>query len=145
MHILFHPLKQTVHRSVLVALLALVAVAGCGFEVQQPDLFLLTRSGSGPKLTMLVNSGGTMTCNGSHYKAVPDEQLLEARKLSGELGADARRHLHISPAPNSVYDYTVKVQGGTIAFPDTATRTHPLLAQLVLLALQLEQNPCHLG
>jgi hypothetical protein len=93
-------------------------------------------------LTLLVNSGGTVRCNGSATKTVPDKLLLKARNLTGRLNKDARRHLRIPAGPDSVYRYRVKLQRGTIAFPDTAARNHPELAQLVLLAVKLEQGPC---
>jgi hypothetical protein len=125
------------------ALLALaVALAGCGLEVASPDLFLLTRRGGGPKVTLLVNSGGTIRCNGSKAKPLPDNLLLQARNLTVMLNRDARRHLHIPPAHNSVYDYSVKLQPGTITFPDSAARTHPELARLELMALKILQGPC---
>ena len=119
------------------------ATTGCGLEVKQGDLFLLTRTGNGAKLTLLVNSGGTVRCDGSSAKAVPDNLLIRARNLTGRLNRDARHHLRIPASPDSVYRYRVKLQAGTIAFPDTAARTHPELAQLVLLAVKLEQGPCH--
>ena len=50
-------------------LLGLIAVvlAGCGLNVQSADLFLLTRTGQGPKLTLLVNDSGTIRCNRDSY------------------------------------------------------------------------------
>jgi hypothetical protein len=117
-------------------------IAGCGLQVQAPDLFLVTRTGAGQQQTLLVNSGGTVRCNGAGAKPLPDKLLLEARRLTGTLNRDARRHLHLAPGPGSVYSYRVKLQGGTITFPDTAGRTHPELAQLELLALQILGGPC---
>ena len=127
----------------MLALLLFAAATGCGLEIRQADLFLLTRTGSGPKLTLLVNSGGTVRCNGSSTKAVPDKLLLQARNLTSRLSGDAKHRLRIPAGPDSVYRYRVKLQGGTIAFPDTAARSHPELAQLVLLAVKLHQGPCH--
>ncbi len=125
------------------ACLALGA-AGC-LNVQDPDLFLLTRTGSGQKLTLLVNDGGTIRCNGGAAKPLPDKMLLVARDLATSLGTDAKRALHIRPGPHGVYLYTVKVQNGTISFPDTAARTHSELAQTELFAVQAAQGPCGLG
>ncbi|MBV8942555.1 MAG: hypothetical protein JO321_17695 [Solirubrobacterales bacterium] len=127
----------------LAASLLVAAAAGCGLEVQQPDLFLLTRTGEGQKLTVLVNSGGTVRCDGSRAKQVPDKLLLQARDLTGALNRDARHHLHFVPGPGSVFRYRVELQDGTIVFPDTAARTHPALAQLELLAVRIAQGPCH--
>jgi hypothetical protein len=122
--------------------LAACAAAGCGLDVQQPDLFLLTRKGGSSTQTLLVNSGGTVRCNGSRTKPVPDKLLLQARNLSGRLNRDARHHLRIPPSPNSFYRYRVRLQNGTIEFPDTAAESHPELAQLELLAVKLVQGPC---
>ena len=69
--------------------------AGCGLQVQAPDLFLLTRTGGGQQQTLLVNSGGSIRCNGSGAKPLPDKLLLQARRLTGTLNRDARRHLHL--------------------------------------------------
>ena len=39
--------------------------------MQSPDLFLLTRTGQGATLTLLVNDGGTIRCNGGKAAAWP--------------------------------------------------------------------------
>ena len=122
--------------------MAVACLAGCGLEVQQPDLFLLTRTGNGATLTELVNTGGTVRCDGAKAKQLPDKLLLQARNLSGRLNADARHHLDLPSRKDSVYRYRVKLRDGTIVFPDTAARTHPELAQLELLAVKIAQGPC---
>ena len=54
-----------------------VLLAGCGFDVEEPDLFLVTRTGGqGHKLSLLVNDSGTVSCNGGKPKAISDPQLL---------------------------------------------------------------------
>jgi hypothetical protein len=116
--------------------------SSCGLDVQQSDLFLLTRTGNGHVKTLLVNNGGTIKCNGSNAKPLPDALLLKARRLTGSLNRDARRHLHLAATSGSVNSYRVKLQDGTITFPDTAGRSHPELAQLELLAVQILSGPC---
>ncbi|HEX3979337.1 MAG TPA: hypothetical protein VHW96_23905, partial [Solirubrobacteraceae bacterium] len=71
------------------ALAAVVAVllAGC-FDVQSADLFLLTRTGQGRTLTLLVNDGGTIRCDGGKAKAVSNSTLISARDLSDNLSTD---------------------------------------------------------
>jgi hypothetical protein len=118
------------------------ALAGCGLSVQSPDLFLLTRTGAGKKLTLLVSDGGTIRCDGGAAKPLADKLLIRARDLSTSLNDDAKRRLHIPPTPQSVAMYTVRLEQGTISFPDTAARTHSELAQLELFTLQASQNPC---
>lgn len=116
-----------------------VLLAGCGLDVQAPDLFLLTRTGVGRRLTLLVSDDGTIRCNGGSPKQLSGKLLIQARDLAPTLGSDAQRGLHIPRGPNSVAMYTVRVQQGTISFPDTAARTHSTFAQLELFALQ---SPC---
>jgi hypothetical protein len=126
--------------------LALAAVlTGCGLSVQSADLFLLKRTGAGRGLTLLVSDGGTIRCNGGSAKPLSDKLLIQARDLTSKLNDDAKRGMHIPPGPQSVATYTVRLQHGTITFPDTAARAHSELAQLELLAVQISQGPCGLG
>jgi hypothetical protein len=127
------------------ALIALAALsAGCGLNVQSPDLFLLTRTGQGAKLTMLVNDGGTIRCNGRAPRRLPGPLLLQARDLAGSLDGDAKAKLRIASSPNSVYRYTIALQNGTISFPDTATAggRFPALARAELFTVQAAQQAC---
>ena len=119
-------------------------VCGCGLNVQEPDLFALMRTGGGRKLTLLVNDGGTIRCDG-RTRTLPDPLLLQARDLATSLGGDAQRNLRIPSAPNSVFHYSVRLQSGTISFPDTAAATHPNLAQLELFAVRAAQQACRLS
>jgi hypothetical protein len=130
---------------VLAAVGAAALIGGCGLDVQSPDLFLLTRTGQGPRLTLLVNDSGTIRCNGAHPRKLGDPLLLRARDLVQTLDNDAKRGLAIPASPTSVFHYTIKFQDGTISFPDTASKTHPELAQAELLAVQLAQQACGLS
>ncbi len=130
-----------------VALLVGLAVVtgGCGLDVELQDLFLLTRTGQGSKLTMLVNDSGTIHCNGGKQKTLPSALLIQARNLSGSLANDAKRQLDLPAKPGSVFSYKVKLQQGTIRFSDRDTLHHPLLAQLELFAAQAAQQACGLS
>jgi hypothetical protein len=120
-----------------------VALGGCGLNVQSADLFLLKRSGQGQTLTLLVNDGGTIRCNGAKPKPLSDQMLLQARALATSLDKDAKAKLQIATAaPGSVNFYTVKLQEGKITFPDTAAASHPELAQAELFAVQAAQSFC---
>lgn len=120
-------------------------LAGCGLSVQSPDLFLLTRTGVGHKLTLLVSDDGTIRCDGGSAKPLPDKLLLQARDLAAKLNNDAKRGMHIKRTPHSVAFYSVRVQKGTVSFSDTAARSHAELAQLELFAVQAAQQPCGLA
>jgi hypothetical protein len=118
------------------------ALAGCGLNVQSPDLFLLTRTSHGKTLTMLVNDGGTIACNGGKAKNLSDTLLIQARDLAQDLDKDAKAGLAIQRAPNSVAMYRVKLMNGTISFPDTAADSRHELAEAELFALQAGQQAC---
>lgn len=123
----------------------LVGIAGCGFQVQSPDLFVLTRVGLGRPLSIVVNDGGTIRCNGGSARTLPDPLLLQARDLATSLDNDAKAGLRIARSPRTVATYTVKLQDGTISFPDTAGATHSELAQAEQFALQAASGPCGLA
>src|ERR1700680_1059929 len=95
-------------------------LAGCGLTVRSADLFLLTRAGQGPRLSLLVNDGGTIRCDGARPGRLSDPLLLRARDLATALAGDAKAKLRIPPPANSIARYTVRLQDGTISFSDTA-------------------------
>ena len=128
----------------LVGCLVVIA-SGCGLNVQSPDLFLLTRTGQGGKLTMLVNDGGTIRCDGGRTRMLAGPLLLRARDLANALDADAKRSLKIASPADSVFRYVIRLQDGTISFPDTAGASHPTLAQAELFAVQTAQQACGLS
>jgi hypothetical protein len=126
-----------------VAVALAVTLAGC-FNVQSPDLFLLTRTGQGPKLTLLVNDGGTIRCDGGQAKPVSNTTLITARDLSDNLATDAQKKLTIPNAPGSVYYFRIRLQQGTVSFPDRAAASRKVLAQAELFAAQTVQKECGL-
>src|SRR5437016_69615 len=88
---------------VLASLGVLVTLVGCGENVKGADLFLLTRRGHGPELSLLVNDSGTISCNGGRAKPLADPLLLQARDLATALDGEAG--LRLLPPPNSVFHY----------------------------------------
>jgi hypothetical protein len=127
------------------ALAAAVLLTGCGLNVSTPDLFLLTRTGQGNTLTLLVNDDGTSRCNGGKAKMLANQLLLQARDLSTALDKDAKANLRLPRAANTVFDYTIKLPDGTITFPDRAGASLPELAQAQLFAVQAAQSACGLS
>ena len=123
---------------------ACLGLGGCGLNVQSPDLFKVTRSGTGGRsLTLLVNDGGTISCDGGKAKPLPDPQLLKARDLANSLNQDV--NLRFPRSAQSVFTYTVQVQKGTFSFPDTAASARKELAQLELFVVQAAASPCGIG
>jgi hypothetical protein len=125
-----------------VVIVIVVVVAGCGFAVQSPDDLLLTRTGQGPKLTLVVNDGGTIRCDGGKSRPISNTLLISARDLVDNLDKDAKAKLRIAPAPNSVYTYTIRMQDGTISFPDTAAIKRTELAGAEQFTLNALAGPC---
>jgi hypothetical protein len=124
---------------------ATALIAACGLEVRSADLFLLTRTGAGSRLTLLVNDSGTVSCDGAKPVMLASAQLITARDLTDSLAAPATAKLTIPDLPGSVYYYRVRLQQGTVAFPDRAGGTHRTLAELELFGQQVAQDDCHLG
>jgi hypothetical protein len=126
--------------AVIVAAVALIA--GCGLDVKSADLFQVTRLGQGQKLTLLVNDGGTISCNGGKPKSLPDRLLLQARDLATDLNDDANAKLSFGASARSAFTFTVKVQKGTFTFPDTAAGSRKELSRLELFVVQAAGSPC---
>ena len=118
--------------------------AGCGLDVGSPDVFLITRLGHGSKLSVLINNGGFARCNGGKTKAISSSQLISARDLSDNLATDATKGLTIKPTARTIYTYSIRMQQGTIRFPDVAGASHKYLAQAELYFVQAMQGICHI-
>jgi hypothetical protein len=117
-------------------------VGGCGLAVQSGDDFLLTRVGAGTRVTLLVNDGGTIRCNGGAATPISNALLISARDLVDNLDNDAKQGLNIPSPVGSVYRYTVRMQDGTISFPDTAAAQHTELAGAEEYVLRALAGPC---
>lgn len=127
----------------LAAVTLVLAIGGCGLQIKGADLFLITRRGHGPELALLVNDSGTISCNGGSPKPLADRLLIQARDLAPQLDSVANLRL---PVPhNSVFHYYVILPYGSVSFPDTAARRHPLLGQVEQFALEASQQACHLS
>ncbi len=121
-----------------------LAAAGCGLGVNSADLFVLERTGQGHTISLLVNDGGTIRCNGSSPKPIPDPLLLQARDIATNLDADAKAQLRLPARPGSIYTYRLKLQDGTVSFADTSAAAHHELAAAELFAAQMAHSICGL-
>ncbi len=76
-------------------LLVFLFPTGCGGGIASPDIFVVQRSGTipGASLTLVVNDGGTVRCDGGPPRPISDSQLVLARGIQEELKAQASRHL----------------------------------------------------
>ncbi|MGI8712170.1 MAG: hypothetical protein ACR2NR_03105 [Solirubrobacteraceae bacterium] len=132
-------------RALALGLAAAAALAGCGFNVQSADLFLLTRTGQGPTLTLLVNDGGTIRCNGGKTRPLSDPLLIQARDLAVDLGKDASRKLSLPASPGTVFYYRIRVSQGSVAFPDRRAAGQKPLREAETFALAAAQQACGLS
>jgi hypothetical protein len=105
-------------RLAALALLAL-ALAGCG--TPPPDLFEVERTGSdrNANVTVVVNDGGKVSCNGKEH-ALDADRLLAARQVLRDLEPQAELHLELPPGPAAQLSYRARMQAGTVAFSDTS-------------------------
>ncbi len=127
-------------RLVVLAVLVVVAAAGCGSP--PADLFVAERTGSAPgaKLDMLV-SDGSVRCNGGKARKISSAQVLEGRAIATDL-ADVEQS-DIPPEPPGIFAYKVRSESGTIHFVDRNT-TPMVLPHITRLVRDLAIGVCGL-
>ena len=120
-------------------------LAGCG-GVTAPDLFIVYRSGSVPaaRLTLLVNDGGVVHCNGGPARPISDPALVQARAIQDDLHDPAVAHSSLPPGSASVLSYYVRDPDGTVRFSDDSSSQPAVFRQLALFVLQTARGVCHL-
>lgn len=128
-------------RAIAVVAAALL-VAGCGAE--SADLFEVTRTGAdrNANVRLVVNDGGTVTCNGSKPKALPGKELLEARDLARELEKESTLSIVLPPGPNAVLRYDVRTSAGRVAFSDTSRDRPRSFLRLEGFTSQVVEDVC---
>jgi hypothetical protein len=129
------------------ALSTLVLLAGCGGQVTLPDLFIVYRSGTipGARLTLLVNEGGQVHCDGGPALSLSDAQLVLARGIQEELHEPASKHLDLPPQRGSVLSYFVRDEEGYVRFSDNSVGKPKALRELQKFVLEVAQGVCHRG
>jgi hypothetical protein len=127
------------------ALAAVLALAGCG--AAPPDVFLLARSGSlpGARLTLLVNDGGTVRCNGDEPRPLPAKRLLDARRIAEDLSEDAHDDLTLPAPSGSLLRYRLRMEEGTVTFSDVDAVRRPELAPVIVFARAVARDVCGLA
>lgn len=130
--------------SLLVALGAGAALAGCGTAA--PDLFVLRRSGAipGAELVLRVTDDGFVRCNGGPRRQMPSRLLIDARVLVDDLAAPAKAGRSLPPARGTILRYQIRTTDGAVAFSDTSARQPAVFYRAALLARRLAQGPCGL-
>jgi hypothetical protein len=128
-----------------VALLAAVALAGCGSEAH--DLFLVTRSGDvpGAQLTMRITDDGRVSCNHRPLVEITSAQLIAARDVERNLEDPSKAQLRLAPGPQPVLSYRVRTEQGGVAWSDDSARQPAVLFKLAKLTRDVAKGPCHLA
>ena len=119
----------------------LVALAGCG--TASPDLFEVKRSGAdrNANVTMVVNDGGHVTCNGSEH-ALDADRLLRARELSRQLAEQAELGVELPPGEGANLSYKVRMEAGTVSFSDTSRGNPQAFLQLAAFTKDVTERVC---
>jgi hypothetical protein len=131
-----------VRRLALVVVIA-VAVAGCG--TSPPDLFEVKRTGEdrNANVDVVVNDGGSVSCNGKEHRLDAD-LLLRARQLLRDLEPQAELHLELPPGPRSQLRYRARMEAGTVAFADTSPNNPKSFLALAAFTKDVTENVCGL-
>ena len=129
-------------RLTLLVLLA-VGVAGCG--TPPPDLFEVQRTGEGPnaKVDVVVNDGGSVTCNGKEHPLDAD-LLLRARQVLRDLEPQAELHLELPPGPQAQLRYRARMEKGAVSFSDTSKGNPPSFLALAAFTKDVTEDVCGL-
>jgi hypothetical protein len=119
-------------------------LAGCGADY--PDLFVLNRTGTlpGAKLTLLVNDGGTVACNGGAPRDLPDALLLDARDIVTSLDDEARDDLVLPPRSGALLRYRLRDEAGTVTFSDLDADRMPKLGKVIAFTRTVARDVCGL-
>ncbi len=130
---------------------AAAVVSGCGSP--SADLFVVTRTGAipGAKLSLLVNDGGSVRCNGGPSKDITSDDLILARKIARELNGKDADHpgpatsdLVLPPRPGSILRYAVRLEKGTVTFSDNSKGQPPTSYAAAAFTRAMAQRVCGL-
>lgn len=120
------------------------ALAGCG--TPSPDLFVAQREGTvrGAKLHLLV-SDTTVRCNDGPALALTSAQTIEARDITKDLLEVQSGAIAVPKAPPAqIFSFTIRDEGGTLRFPDTAQRP-PILPRTARFIRRVAIDTCRLA
>jgi hypothetical protein len=126
-------------------LLAILFPTGCGGGVLSGDLFEVKRTGSvpGASLTLVVNEGGTVRCNGGKPLPIGDPQLVLARGIQEELKEAVSNHQYLPPRAGSVFGYYLRDEEGYVRFSDNSAGQSKIMRELQGFVLDVGRGVCH--
>jgi len=107
---------------------------------------VLHRSGSlpGARLTLLVNDGGTVRCNGKEPQPLPPRLLLDARRFTRDLAEEAQDDLTLPAPRGSLLRYRLRTQDGIVTFSDEDAVHRPELAPVIVFTRAVARDVCGL-
>jgi hypothetical protein len=122
--------------------LAAVCLAGCGGE--SADLFEVQRTGAdrNANVDLVVNDGGTVTCNRGKARPLPGRRLLDARELARELEKQASLSIELPRGPGSTLRYVVRTAEGRVSFFDTSPHRPHVFDELVAFSKDVIEDVC---
>ena len=125
------------------AAVALLLLAGCG--TASPDLFEVRRSGDdrAANLTLVVNDGGHVTCNGKKHELDAD-RLLRARAVLRAMEPQAELNLQLPKGPRSELSYRVRMEAGEVRFSDTSRGNPDSFFQVAAFTKDVSERVCGL-
>ena len=105
-------------------------------------LTTLLRSPDTSEVQLVVSDGGTVTCNGGKARALPGDELLEARQLARDLEAQAALSIELPKEKDSTLRYVVRTASGRVAFSDTSRGRPATFDRLVAFSKTVIEDVC---
>ena len=129
-------------RVALAAALAAV-LAGCGSP--PADLFEVERTGAdrNANVDVVVNDGGSVTCNGKEHP-LENDLLLRARQILRDIQPQAELHLELPPGPQAQLSYKARMEAGTVSFSDTSRGNPKPFLALAAFTKDVAEDVCGL-
>jgi hypothetical protein len=128
-----------------VAAAVALALAGCGADYD--DLFLVRRTGSLPdaRVDVVVNDGGTVTCDRGESRELDAKLLLRARDVVRALDEERALGVVHPPSPGSQLRYQLRTGYGDVTFSDVDAAREPELGRMIQLVRELARRECGLA
>jgi hypothetical protein len=130
-------------RRVVPALLAGLAIAGCGGEAGDLMAIEIAKGPArGREIDIVIRDNGRATCNDREEESIPSDLLIDARELERDLGDLAEQGAFFEPTGAGRREYVVRIKAGTVRWSEGDRGLPRELPQTQLLALRLDRLLC---
>ena len=128
-----------------VALAAALAAVLAGGGTPPADLFEVKRTGEdrNANVDVVVNDGGSVSCNGKEHP-LENDLLLRARQILRDIQPQAELHLELPPGPQSQLSYRARMEAGTVSFSDTSRGNPKPFLALAAFTKDVTEDVCGL-